>query len=83
MIYHLNTTEGTWSSVELLKAVSLGYIIDEIYEQHHFEDKSNTLFHNYNKLFFDITRKAKLEGNKRLEAIAKMFLNGVTGKWRF
>ena len=33
----------------------------------------------YNKTFFDIKRKAKLEGNKGLEAIAKMY----TGKLGF
>jgi hypothetical protein len=27
---------GTWTHVELQKAVSLGYVIEEVYEQHHY-----------------------------------------------
>ena len=41
------------------------------------------MFAEYNKTFFDIKRKAKAEGNKGLEAIAKMCINGPTGKWGF
>ena len=44
----------------------------EVYEQHHFTEKSNTLFREYNETFFDIKRRAKEDGNKGLEAIAKM-----------
>ena len=64
-------------------AVSRGYVIKEIYEQHHFPQQCNTLFADYNKTFFDIKRKAKMDGNKELEAIVKMCINGPTGKWDF
>ena len=63
--------EGTWVSFEVHYAVSKGYVIEEIYEQPHFPQQSNTLFAEYNKTFFDIKRKAKSEGFKGLEAIAK------------
>ena len=58
-------------------------MIEEIYEQHHFPQQSNTLFADYNKTFFDIKRKAKTDGNKGLEAITTMCINGPTGKWGF
>ena len=50
-------------------------------EQHHFPNQSNTLFKAYNQTFFDIKRKAKAEGNKGLEALAKLCINAPTGKW--
>ena len=74
---------GTWISSQIQKAVQLGYVIQEIYEVHHFEHKSNTLFKAYNQTFFDIKRSAKQAGNKGLKAIAKMCINGPTGKWGF
>ena len=73
----------TWTSFEVQKAVQLGYVIECIYEVHHFEEKSNSLFIAYNEAFFDIKRRAKVDGNKGLEAIAKMCINGPTGKWGF
>ena len=83
VLFHLNVMQGTWVSFEVHYAVSRGYVIEEIFEQHHFPQQSNTLFAEYNKTFFDIKRKAKMEGNKGLEAIAKMCINGPTGKWGF
>ena len=63
--------QGTWVSFEVHYAVSKGYVIEEIFEQHHFPNQLNTLFAEYNKTLFDIKRKAKFEGNKGLKAIAK------------
>ena len=74
---------GTWTSVEVQRAVQKGYVILDVYEQHHFEEKSNMLFREYNETFFAIKRRAKEEGNKGLEAIAKLCINGPTGKWGF
>ena len=83
VMYELKTMIGTWSSVEIQKAVRLGYKILDIYEQHHFEQKSNTLFKEYNDTFFAIKRQAKQEGNKGLEAIAKLCINSPYGKWGY
>ena len=58
-------------------------MILDVYKQHHFPEKSNTLFKEYNDTFFAIKRRAKEDGNKGLEAIAKMCINGPTGKWGF
>ena len=66
-------------SFEVHYTVSQGYVIEEIYKQRHFPHQSNTCFSDYNKTFFAIKRKAKLDGNKGLEAIAKMCINSPTG----
>jgi hypothetical protein len=83
VLFHNNNMVGTWTSVEVQKAVSIGYKIIQIYEQHHFPQKSNELFREYNEMFFDIKRQAKADGNKGREAIAKMCINGPTGKWGY
>ena len=83
VVFHLNEMVGTWTSVEVHRAVQQGYTILDIYEEHHFTETSNTLFREYNETFFEIKRQAKEEGNKGLEAIAKMCINGPTGKWGF
>jgi hypothetical protein len=71
---------GTWTSVELQKAEQLGYQI-EMFEQHHFPQKSNSLFKEYNETMFAIKRRAEEEGNSGLKSLAKMCINAPTGKW--
>ena len=71
-MYHLETMTGTWSSVEIQKAVRVGYKILDVYEQHHFPEKRNYLFRAYNETFFNIKKQAKADGNKGLESIAKL-----------
>jgi hypothetical protein len=83
VLFDLTPMTGTWTHMELQAAVRAGYVINEIYEQHHFERRLNNLFKSYNETFFDIKRRAKAEGNKGLEAIAKLCINGPTGKWGF
>jgi len=83
MMYHLNKMVGTWTSMELQQAVEDGYEIVERYEQHHFEQRSNELFKEYNHTFFEIKKQAKKDGNKGLESLAKMCINAPTGKWGF
>jgi len=82
-MYSLKTMTGTWSSVEIQKAVRVGYKVLDIYEQHHFNEKRNDLFRAYNETFFDIKRQAKVDGNKGLEAIAKLCINSPYGKWGY
>ena len=83
VMYSLKTMTGTWSSVEIQKAVRVGYKVLDIYEQHHFNEKRNDLFRDYNETFFDIKRQAKVDGNKGLEAIAKLCINSPYGKWGY
>ena len=71
VLFHLKPMISAWTSVEVQFAVNNSYIIDETFEQHHFLDRNNTLFKAYNDTFFEMKRKAKTEGNKGLESIAK------------
>ena len=77
---HLNEMTGTRTSFEVQQAIQEGYTFIDVYEQHHFTDRSNELFQEYNAAFFAIKRRAKEEGNKGLEAIVKLCINGPTGK---
>jgi G:T-mismatch repair DNA endonuclease (very short patch repair protein) len=83
VLFDLTPCVGTWTHIELQRAVAQGYVITEIFEQHHFPRTSNDLFREYNETFFAIKRQAKLDGNKGLETIAKMCINSPTGKWGF
>ena len=96
VIYPLKPMTATRSSVEIQKAVWLGYKVLDIHDQHHFPKKSNTLFAECNQTltkiwsmwwnnqtFFAIKRQAKLNGNKGLEAIAKLCINSPYGKWSY
>jgi hypothetical protein len=49
---------GTWTTVELLKAQELGYVIAEVYEVCHFPSQSNTLFTEYVRTFLKIKQQA-------------------------
>ena len=66
MKYVLKTITGTWSSVEIQKAVRVGYKVLDVYEQHQFNKK-----------------QAKVDGNKGLEAIAKLCINSLYVKWGY
>jgi G:T-mismatch repair DNA endonuclease (very short patch repair protein) len=49
---------GTWTTVEVQKAISLGYKIQEIFEIWHFERRSNSLFRKYINKFLKIKQEA-------------------------
>ena len=83
MLFHLRPMVGTWTSFEVPLAVQNGYVIDEIFKQYHFPQHSNTLFKAFNDTFFKMKRKAKAEGNKGLESIANLLINGPAGKCLF
>ena len=81
--FPLTEMTGTWTSIELQVAVSVGYVIKEVYVQHHFTEKSNKLFKQYIDVFFDIKKKAAEDGNVGLKEVAKLMINAPTGKWGF
>lgn len=83
VIFPLFPMTGTWVHYELQKAVSLGYVIDEMYEQHHFPSRSNELFKGYINTFFEMKKKASRENNPGLKNIAKLCLNSFYGKFGF
>lgn len=45
---------GTWTTLEINKALEKGYKIIEIYEVSHFKEKSTNLFKDYIKNFMKI-----------------------------
>ena len=49
---------GTWTTIELEKAIEKGYVITYIYEVWHFEKKSKELFSPYIKKFMKIKQQA-------------------------
>ena len=48
---------GTWTTIELEKAIEKGYVIVYIYEVWHFKEQSNQLFHPYIKTFMKIKQE--------------------------
>ena len=46
--------EGTFTTIELIKAVDMDYSIIEVYEILHYEAKSKTLFKDYNKTWLKV-----------------------------
>jgi DNA polymerase elongation subunit (family B) len=85
LLFPLYPNAGTWTHVELQKAVSLGYVIDKVYKQHHFppQNRSNELFKHYINTFFEMKKKADQENNKGLKQVAKLCLNSFYGKFGF
>lgn len=53
-----NSFSGTWTTEELNRALQRGYVIDKIYEVHHFKEKSNMLFKDYISHFLKIKQEA-------------------------
>ena len=49
---------GTWTTLELEKAIQKGYIVTYIYEVWHFKEKSKELFSQYIKTFMKIKQEA-------------------------
>jgi len=76
---------GTWASVELQKAVSMGYEIAEVYEQYHYPDecRSNLLFEDFIQTFYAMKADAKAKKNKAMEKAAKLVINSFYGKFGF
>jgi len=58
LIFDLKPKIGTWTTVELMKAIEKGYIIDKIYEVWHFENSSTDLFKSYIQKFLKIKTEA-------------------------
>ncbi|XP_035677014.1 uncharacterized protein LOC118416064 [Branchiostoma floridae] len=49
---------GTWVTLELTVAMEMGYRVVEIYEVHHFPNKSDTLFREYIDKFLKIKQES-------------------------
>lgn len=49
---------GTWTTMEVIKAIEMGYTIKTIYEVHHFEKRSSSIFKPYVARFLKIKQEA-------------------------
>ena len=83
LLFPLHPISGTWTHVELQKAVSVGYVITTVYEQHHFPNTSSNLFTEYIDTFFELKNKAEQENNPGLKTVAKLCLNSMYGKFGY
>jgi len=60
---------GTWTTVELNKAIEKGYKVEKVYEDWHFKEKSNELFKGYFKDFIKIKLEKVLIERRCLKRI--------------
>ena len=72
---------GTWTHIELQKAIEKGYEIVKIYEAHHFEHTSDKLFKGYMDYFVGMKQKSAKNNNPGLKSVAKLFCNSLWGKF--
>ena len=70
VMFPLTEMTGTWTHIEL--AVSVCYIIKEVYVQHHFKSTSTTLFNQYIDTFFNIKKQAQADGNVGLKKLRSL-----------
>lgn len=71
---------GTWATEEIKLAVEKGYKVLETYEVWDY-DKSDNLFKDYVKMFYEMKQKATIEKNPCRRVIAKILLNSLWGKF--
>uniref|UniRef100_A0A183BX33 DNA-directed DNA polymerase n=1 Tax=Globodera pallida TaxID=36090 RepID=A0A183BX33_GLOPA len=70
---------GTFTSIELRKALELGYKVTHFYRAYHFEDFDNQLFKGGK---YDIRlERENMKKNPGLRLIAKLGLNSLWGKF--
>ena len=70
---------GTYNSVDIKNAVDAGYKV-EFFGKCLVYDQKGDLFSKYIKIFYDMKKKADLEGNDVQRLVAKLFLNALYGK---
>lgn len=58
LTFDLLEKRGVWTSIELNKAIEMGYKVKEIYKVLHFNKRGNTLFKSYVSKFLKIKQEA-------------------------
>lgn len=58
LFFDLTDKRGKWATPELNVAIDKGYIIEEVFEIRHWEEKSNTIFKDYVARFLKIKQEA-------------------------
>ena len=54
LVFDLKPKTGTWTTIELMKAVEVGYKVERIHAVIHFQESSSTLFREYIASFFKL-----------------------------
>ncbi len=79
LIFPTGSFRGVYTSVEIEKALSLGYEI-KINHGYYFTDKEKP-FESYVRKWYNIKQQAENENNNGLRLIAKLYLNSLYGKF--
>jgi hypothetical protein len=79
MFSDLENVEGMWSSIEIQKAIEIGYKIE--YISGIFWNQKGKLFNDFVNKFYEIKEKASKEKNKSLRYLSKLILNSAYGKY--
>ena len=58
LVFDLVEKRGTWTSIELNKAIQMGYTVTEIYKVLHFNKRGNHLFKKYVSKFLKIKQES-------------------------
>ena len=80
LISPIGNIKGVFTSLELNKAISLGYKIRKIYGGIKFKAKRG-IFKSYVDLYYNGKNKAKQDNNLGKAALCKMMLNSLWGKF--
>ena len=68
LVFDLLPKTGTWATIEIMKAIEMGYTLNSIIEVCHFEEQNSELFKGYVSTFLKIKQEANgwdnLLGNK-------------------
>lgn len=79
LVFDNTKKTGVWTTIELMKAVSLGYTIVEVYEVYHFKRRSTRIFRKYIERFYELKLRASGWTKLGIEEVDEqmLFLNEV------
>lgn len=80
LFFPLGRWKGSYTHIELRKAVSLGYTIRKILKTIYYQEDFKP-FQAYIHAIYGMRKEAKATGDKMLDMVAKLLLNSLYGKW--
>ncbi|MEY3371094.1 MAG: hypothetical protein RLZZ392_120 [Pseudomonadota bacterium] len=69
LMFHLKPMIGQWFSEELKLAISMGYIVEEIYQVYHYDKKGTDLFGDYVRFFSKIKMENSVKDKSKINEI--------------
>lgn len=58
LLFDLEPKRGTWTTIELNKAIEKGYVVKEVYKVLHYKRRSKTIFREYVSTFLKVKQEA-------------------------